>query len=195
MAEELALGDTNVIADVTEMLSSLLPDLDVTLDSPSELNGDNDQWAKINLYLYQVLENPYSKNQPYVTSPSSHDQQSYPPLAVNLYYLLTPYASDPKSAHSVLGHAMRLLYESAIIEKNQLPAPLRLILEQLSISLCPMELEELTRIWNSLQTPYRLSVAYEVKILLVESEKQRQVSRVTEKITSYSKKTRKVKHA
>jgi len=74
------------------------------------------------------------------------------------------------------------------MEKSQLPAPLRLIIEQLSISLCPLKLEELTRIWNALQTPYRLSVAYEVKILLVESEKQRRISRVKKKITSYSKK-------
>jgi hypothetical protein len=184
----MGLGDTTVIADVTEMLSSLLTDLVVTQDSPAELKDSDNAHAKINLYLYQVLENPYSKNQTYVTSPSSHDQQSYPPLAVNLYYLLTPYASDAKSAHSVLGHAMRLFHDNSIIEKVQLPAPLRLILEQLSISLCPMKLEELTRIWNSLQRPYRLSIAYEVKILLIRSETQRTIRRVEEKQTFYSQK-------
>jgi len=75
----LALGDTTVIADVTEMLSSLLTGLDVTQDSPAELRGSGNEWAKINLYLYQALENPYAKNQPWVTSDSSSDQQSYPP--------------------------------------------------------------------------------------------------------------------
>jgi hypothetical protein len=184
----LTLGDTTVIADVTEMLSALLTGLDVTQDSPAELKGSGNEWAKINLYLYQALENPYAKNRPWVTSESSPGIQSYPPLALNLYYLLTPYASDAKSAHSVLGHAMRLFHDHSLMEKNQLPAPLRLIIYQLSITLCPLKLEELTRIWNALQTPYRLSVAYEVKILLVESEKQRQIARVKKKITAYSQK-------
>jgi len=182
----MALGDTTIIADVTEMLTTLLSDLDVTLDSPAELKGSGAEWAKINLYLYQVLENPNSKNQPWVTSDSSPGEQFYPPLALDLYYLLTPYASDAKSAHSVLGHAMRLFHDTGIIEKIQLPPALRLTIEQLSLSLCPLKLEELTRIWNSLQTPYRLSVAYLVKIVLIQSEIQRTVKRVEEKKTLYS---------
>jgi len=48
--------------------------------------------------------------------------------------------------------------------------------------LCPMTLEELTRIWNALQSPYRLSVCYEVRIALIESEIRQTVSRVMEKI-------------
>jgi len=182
----MALGDTTIIADVTEMLTTLLSDLDVTLESPAQLTGSGNEWAKINLYLYQVLENPHSKNQAWVTSDSSPGQQSSPPLALDLYYLLTPYASDAKSAHSVLGHAMRVFHDTGIIEKNQLPPALRLAVEQLSLSLCDLKLEELTRIWNSLQTPYRLSVAYQVKIVLIQSEIQRTVKRVEEKKTLYT---------
>jgi hypothetical protein len=184
----MALGDTTVIADVTDMLTVLLDELEVTLDSPAELKstGTGNEWGKINLYLYQVLENPYAKNQPWVTSDSSSFEQTYPPLAVDLFYLLTPYASDTRSAHSVLGHAMRVFHEHSIIEKPQLPAPLRLIIEQLSINLCPLKLEELTRVWNALQTPYRLSVAYQVKILLIQSEITRPISRVEEKMVTYS---------
>lgn len=185
----MALGDTTVIADVTDMLTHLLNELSVTLDSPAELKltGTGNEWGKINLYLYQVLENPYAKNQPWVTSDISPSEQNYPPLAVDLFYLLTPYASDTRSAHSVLGHAMRVFHDHSIIEKPRLPAPLRLIVEQLSITLCPLKLEELTRIWNALQAAYRLSVAYQVKILLIDSENSKTVSRVNTKIISYSR--------
>ena len=48
-----------------------------------------------------------------------------------------------------------------------------------------MELEDLTRIWNSLQTPYRLSVVYEVRIALINSEQQREPNRVERKIDVY----------
>ncbi len=186
----MALGDTTVIADVTQMLDTMLTDaaLDVTEDSPAELKGSTETYAKINLYLYEVIENPHTKNQQWVTSVSDPDQQTYPPLALNLYYLLTPYASDAKSAHSVLGHAMRVFHDHSVIDKEELPAALRLTTEQLTISLCNLKLDDMTRIWNSLQTPYRLSVAYEVKIVQVESEIQRTVSRVMDKRNEFYRK-------
>jgi hypothetical protein len=186
----MALGDTTVIADITQMLDTMLTDagLDVTKDSPAELKGSAETYAKINLYLYEVIENPHTKNQQWVTTASDPNQQIYPPLGLNLYYLLTPYATDAKSAHSVLGHAMRVFHDSSVIDKEDLPAALRLTTEQLTVSLCNLKLDDLTRIWNSLQTPYRLSVAYEVKIVLVESETQRTVSRVREKKNEFYQK-------
>lgn len=178
----MALGDINIIGDVTQTLSDLLVDLDVTLDSPASLQGpaNDDSFARVNLYLYQVLENEFSKNQPWLTRPTG--ELNYPPLALDLFYLLTPYASDTLSAHQVLSHAMKVLYENSIVRGSQLAESLRLSVEQLAIVLCPMQLEELTRIWNSLQTPYRLSVVYEVRIVLVESDIEREASRVLTKL-------------
>ncbi len=178
----MAIGEINIIGDVTQTLSGLLADLDVTLDSPASLQGpgNDDSFARLNLYLYQVLENEFSKNRPWPTLPSG--ELRYPPLALDLYYLLTPYASDTSSAHHVLSHAMKVLHENSIISGGQLAESLRLTVEQLAIVLCPMQLEELTRIWNSLQTPYRLSVVYEVRIVLLESDIERDASRVLTKI-------------
>ena len=173
------LGDLNTISDVTQSLSDLLKDLDVTLDSPANLptsSNGNDGFAAVNLYLYQVSENQYTKNQPWVTQP--HGVQVYPPLALNLYYLLTPYASDPLSAHRVLTHAMQMLYVHSTLTGADLPAALRLSVERLTINLCQMSLEELTRIWNALQTPYRLCVSYEVRVVLIESMLERRPGRV-----------------
>lgn len=181
----MALGDSNIIGDVTDTLVKLLADLDVSLVSPAELKGA-ENYKKINLYLYQVLENAYSKNQPWLTDNSGKKQ--YPPLSLNLYYLLTPYASDAQSAHEVLSHAMRIFYENSILKGNALDGSLRSIIEQLSLVLCPMKLEELTRIWNALQSPYRLSVCYEVRIVLIESEIVEDYRRVEKKINIYSTK-------
>jgi hypothetical protein len=180
----MALGEFNIVGDVTETLRTLLADLDVTLDSPANLQtGGDEAFARINLYLYRVVENPNAKNQPWRTLPSG--RQQYPPLALNLYYLLTPYASDPLSAHQVLSHAMQTLHDNAILSGADLTEPLQLAVDQLAVVLCPLELEELTRIWNALQTPYRLSVGYEVRIALLHSQIERAPSRVETKIDVY----------
>lgn len=172
------LGDLNTIGDVTELLQGLLSGLTVTLDSPAALpaSSPGGTVSAANLYLYQVSENPYAKNQPWVTQPTG--TQMYPPLAVNLYYLLTPYADDPVTAHRVLTHAMATLYVNSTLTGAQLSDPLRHSVERLTISLRQMSLEELTRIWNSLQSPYRLSVTYEVRVVLIESLIERQPARV-----------------
>lgn len=177
----MALGDLNTIGDVTRHLQRLLEDddLEVTLNSPASLptspnNGEG--FAAVNLYLYQVTENRHAKNQPWVTR--TDGLAEYPPLALNLQYLLTPYASDALSAHQVLTHAMLRFYLNSNLPGSSLPDSLRLTVDRLSLGLCPMTLEELTRIWNALQTPYRLSVGYEVRVVLIESGRTANPGRV-----------------
>ena len=180
----MAVGDITTIGDVTETLVALLTGLDVTLDSPAALQTGTETYSKVNLYLYQVVENPYSKNQEWVTRDDG--RQEYPPLALNLYYLLTPYASDPLSAHRVLSHAMQTLYDRTILQGPELAEPLRLTVDHLALNLVSLKLEELTRIWNALQTPYRLSVAYEVRIVLLRSTRERDVERVMSRTNVYA---------
>lgn len=180
----MALGDTNIIGDVTQTLKDLLTGLDVTLESPATLpTGGEADFRKLNLFLYQVLENAFAKNQAW-TSVSSAVQE-YPPLTINLYYMLTPYAKDTISAHQVLSHAMSILHDKSLIEGPELGGALSIAVEQLAIVLCPTTLEDLTRIWNALQSPYRLSVCYEVRIAILRSEIRRDVSRVSTKIDVY----------
>jgi hypothetical protein len=181
------LSPINIIGDVTQLLADLLVDLTPSLDSPADitLQGPNAA-ARINIYLFQVLEDPYSKNQPWLTEPGG--DQRYPPLALDLLYLLTPYASDQPSAHHALGDAMRILHDNAILEGPELSDSLRLAVDQLAIVLVPMEIEDLTRIWNALQSPYRLSVCYQIRILLVESQITVTPSRVLARVNSYAQK-------
>jgi hypothetical protein len=177
----MALGDLNIIGDVTRTLRGLLEEesLVVTLDSPASLStspNGGEGFAAVNLYLYQVTENPYAKNQPWVTRPDGTSE--YPPLALNLHYLLTPYASVQLSAHQVLSHAMLKFYLNTTLVRTALPDSLRLSVERLTVNLSQMTIEELTRIWNALQTPYRLSVGYEVRVVLIDSQRAVRPSRV-----------------
>ena len=181
----MALGDTNIIGEVTKSLVTLLDGLTVTQESPASLpTGGDADFRKLNLFLYHVLENPHAKNQEWL-SPSSAVQE-YPPLALNLYYLLTPYAKDAISAHQVLSHAMGRLHDNSILTGTQLSDSLSAAVDQLAIVLCPVTLEELTRIWNALQSPYRLSVCYEVRIALLRSAIRRDAPRVSQKVDVFS---------
>lgn len=178
------LSPVNVIGDVTHALELLLGDLTPSLGSPAGLMVEDGDTGSINIYLYQVLEDPHGKNRPWHTRPNG--DRAYPPLALKLYYLLTPYAGDLLTEHHILGDAMRTLYERAIIRDTLLPESLRLVVDQVAIALMPLQLEELTRIWSALQSPYRLSVAYEVRVVPIFTEKVIIPSRVLTKVDAYA---------
>jgi hypothetical protein len=180
----MGLGDDDIVAEVTDTLTRLLVGLDVTLKPPNELSGEQGNYQKLNLYLYQVVENPFTKNVP----PSAVDDGTLqpPPLGLRLYYLVTPYASDPLSAQKVLGHAMRVFYDNAIIQETALTDALRLATDKLSIVLLSSKLEDLTRIWNALQTPYRLSVCYEIRVVPIDSARIQPIVRVQSRANAYT---------
>ncbi len=183
----MALGDTNIIGDVTQTIKDLLTGLTVSLDSPATLPTatTGQDYKAINLFLYQVVENPHAKNQPWLSD--SATRQQYPPLALNLSYMLTPYARDTSSAHQVLSHAMRILHDNASVSGSLLYGSLPTAVEQLAIALVPTTLEDLTRIWSALNSPYRLSVCYQARIALIDSGIARDVSRVETKIDVFER--------
>ena len=135
----------------------------------------------VNLYLYRVAESPFTKNQPWrgdrITPPSSQ-----PAVGLTLFYLLTPLGTRPDdasfqlgdNAHLMLGTAMLTLAENPILNDVHTPAfdadivlqPfLRNSFEQIKITLMPTNIEELSKIWATINQPYRLSVAYEVSLV------------------------------
>jgi hypothetical protein len=180
----MALSAVNIVGDVTQLLETLLDPLTPSLASPAALDADDADTGSINIFLYQVLESPHAKNRLWRTLPDGG--QAYPPLALHLYYLLTPYAVDLLTEHHVLGDAMRILHDSSVIRGAALPESLRLVVEQLAIVLMPLQLEELTRIWSALQSQFRLSVAYEVRVVLLESQRVVVPSRVLSKLDLYA---------
>jgi len=133
----------------------------------------------VNLFLFRVTENPFAKNQEWI--PVGMEALRYPPLALNLFYVLTPFASDKLDEHRVLGEAMRVFYENSIIRGADLQGALGGSDEELKLDLCQLSIEDLTRIWNALNRPYRLSVCYEVRIALIDSLIEESTTRVIEK--------------
>ena len=105
-----------------------------------------------------------------------------PALGLDLFYLLTPLGVRPDDAsfqlgddaHTMLGMAMLTLQENPILNDVHIPGfdadtvlPPFLLdsYERIKVTLMPTNLEELSKIWATINQPYRLSVAYEVSLV------------------------------
>lgn len=179
------MSNALAIAAVTATLRNLLQNVDqgtglngtsVTTKPPDKArDGSGNQ---LNLFLYQVLPNAAWRNMdiPQQVKPG---ETGKPPLALNLYYMLTAYGDndDDGLGHRLLGHAMGILYDYPLLGPQEiqsaLPADvdsdLQNQVERVRITLQPLSVEEIFRLWTGFQTQYRISVAYEVSVVLIES--------------------------
>lgn len=142
---------------------------EATLLSPDESGGGK----RVNLFLYKVQENPLLKNMDWQVKRGAPHQLTPPPLSLNLFYLLTAYATTDNqagdsTAHAILGDAMRVLHENSIIPQQYLDPDLQGGREQIKIMLAPMDMEELSRVWSTFGKPFRPSVMYEVSVVQID---------------------------
>jgi hypothetical protein len=167
------MSASTAIGMVSESLRNLLvgemdlsPPVPVTVLAPDEGGGDR----RINLFLYKVQENPAFKNMDWQVKRGSPDTLVPPPLSLNLFYLMTPYAANDvltgnATAHEILGEAMRVFYENPIVPPDYLVEGLQDAREQLQIIQNTLDLEELARVWSTFTQPFRLSVMYQVSVV------------------------------
>jgi hypothetical protein len=168
------LGDSLVSVlysalNADQQISGLIDSEDrISLESPAELENNNS--VRLSMYLYRVLENPYMKNR--FPAEGSGGKTRKTPLALDLYYLLTPLVGTPREQQIVLGKTMQILYDQAILEGPDLSGSSGTTAEEIRLILNPVSLEELTRVWQALEIPYRLSVCYIARVVIVDSQKQ-----------------------
>jgi hypothetical protein len=147
----------------------------VSLESPGAILDDGAGGADpvhLSLYLYRIAPNPYLQNFPLV--PHGPDEQRYPPLPLDLFYLLTPLTGSPTDDLVILGRVMQLLDANATIRQAFLDSDMRPKDPEVRVLFNPVSLEELTRIWSAFNQPYQLSLCYRVQGLAVDSARQPQ---------------------
>jgi len=200
------MTDYHGIGAVSATLQALLRDrmavptevpggtFDVTVGPPPTVDqdGNGSVPASVNLFLYKVTENAQLKNQeiPGHGHPAAY---GHPPLSLNLHYLLTAYGTTADQtvmnetvAHYLLGSAMQVLHDfPAITEHLQasdgqplLHLALRGEFEQMKVVLEPLTLEDLSKVWTALTLPYRVSAAYLVTVVQIESLRPRRFPRL-----------------
>jgi len=168
------------------------PKIDVTVSSPISISNESKQ--RVNIFLYKVSENAYLKNQE-IQGMGSSGRYGHPPLSLDLHYFLTAYGSkgggeegeiDELDAHKILGEAMRVFHDHPIIseediknlDENNEDLSLQNPFENLRISLDPLGLEDLTKVWTAITKPYRTSAAYTVSVVQIEKSKPRSLPKL-----------------
>jgi hypothetical protein len=182
MSNTLAIG--TVTSALQQMLNNVAnplpgdpvtdPDLADAWCSARSLDvarGPTDKKNQLNLFLYQVQPNATFRNMNLRDGDSGQQ-----PLALTLSYVLTAYGKgdDDVLAHRMLGRAMLMLHDASTMTREQL----RIALpgndlweqsERVRIRPTPLGPEEISKLWTGFGQAYRLTVGYEVTVVLIES--------------------------
>src|SRR5438874_7219001 len=108
-----------------------------------------------------------------------------PPMALDLYYLITPLLKAPRDQQIVLGKIMQVLYDRPTLEGPELAGSLANSGETLRVIFNTVPLQEVSWVWQALETPYRLSVTYTVRVTMLDSTEEQLQQRVLENTNKY----------
>jgi hypothetical protein len=170
MADSDEFSELPVDAKPTaEILVTNLP-----LDEAYEYDKAKNQ---INLFLYHVEHSAAWRNMD-IPGRVKQGETGHPPLALNLYYIITAYGENRNEliGHLLLGKAMNLLHDHAVFGRTEIKnifavSELHEQVERLRITPQPISLDEVSKLWTGFQTQYRLSAAYQVSVVLIESKR------------------------
>lgn len=186
------MSDYTAIADVGETLVELLkgnmqdiiPADSIALVSPGEIEGKDN--IRLSLFLFQVDENIHLKNLDMeVLGPS---KLRAPPLALDLYYMLTSYPSSgiqdrterTAEEHRILGRAMQILHDNPILTGSALKGSISAHDTELHVIVTSMSLDDMSKIWSTFKDKsFRPSVCYQVTPVKIESSLEKKIIRVT----------------
>jgi hypothetical protein len=170
--------DVAVREDVLGAVVTILPPDDSSLTNAA---------PRLNLFLYQVAPSAAWRNADLPTRRQDGSLAARPQLGLDLYYLLTAYGqstdADPQ-VHRVLGSAMRTLHERPLLSRDEISgvvnaSPPEILgtsnladqVELVKVTPHSLSTEELSKIWSVFfQTPYRISVAYQASVVLIDGK-------------------------
>lgn len=180
----ISIGDLLVTAlppDRITVGSDERPQLNVFLYQVSQ--NRNADWMKRESVREQKIDLICEVKSQYISPPSA--------LALDLHYLITAYGAKDFQAELLLGYAMQVLHDIPLMTREMVYTALKhaaamttfgalsqilstLSIEDLaeqigSIKLCPefFSMEETSKLWSSLQTPYRPSAGYQASMVLL----------------------------
>ncbi len=171
------------IAAVTRTLRNLLFDAASDLGG-AEVSAKPPDRARatatgnqINLFLYHTsIDAALRNDDPPGTRPG---EPAFPPLPLILHYLITAYGDgdDDVMAHNLLGRAMVALHDHPVLGPREIKIALAgndlwEQVERIRITPEALSIDDMYRLWTAFQTQYRISAAYQARVVLIESRRQ-----------------------
>jgi hypothetical protein len=143
------------------------PECTFDLVSSGELAGDISDATRVTLYLYRVTVNEHGRQ----ARPANNPHARPLPLGLDLHFLLTAWAGNALDEHTMLAWAMRQLHLFPILDASSLSPEAGWGSDEV-IQVIPAELstEDMMRIWDALDPPFRLSVSYIARLVRLDPD-------------------------
>ncbi len=130
---------------------------------------------QLNVFLYHTTIDAAWRNQDMPTLRPG--ETGFPPLPLVLHYVITAYGEadeDDIKAHQLLGRAMSVLHDHPILGPDEFDglvdkADLENQIERVRITAQTLTVDDMYKLWTAFQTQYRISAAYEVSVVLIDS--------------------------
>ena len=178
------MSNDRAVAAVTSTLRNMLfqavsSDADlagttVTTRPPDRARRGGGTSNQINLFLYRTSIDAAWRNQdPPGIRPGESGQ---PPLPLVLSYLMTAYGEDDDEvlAHRLLGVGMQVLNDQPLLPPDAIAAALsgsglEYQPDRVRITPHPIPMDEISRLWATFSTGYRISASYDAAVVLIDS--------------------------
>jgi hypothetical protein len=143
---------------------------------------------QVNLFMHQVTPNAAWRSVERASlAPDGITRLNNPPLALDLHYLLTAYASEDTQAEALLGYALLMMHENPVLPRAQIGAalthlpvsnPLQSVLslsgladqiEMIKLTPATLGREEMAWLWTALKADFRPTFAFNVSVVLMQN--------------------------
>jgi len=148
----------------------------VSLSTPQEMAANS--LEGLSVWLYRVVRDDERLNVP--PERIAFNQLRRTPLPVRLHYLMTPIITSnagggaPETEQIILGRVLQTFNDHPLVSGADLQGPFEGTGVELALRLETLALDEITRIWDSLERPYQLCVSYEVGVAAIDSMREDQ---------------------
>ena len=177
------MSSFQAIAAVTATIRTILEleqlpvGTDVTTHPPEKAKPETESQSRLNVFCYRTSINGAWRNQDLPGRVRS-GETGRPALPLNLHYAITAFGADKDevAGNAVLGIAMRALHDRPVLERADIAAvleesELHRQLERVRITLEPLSLDDISKLWMTFQCEYRLSAFYEASLVLIEFDR------------------------
>ena len=164
-----------------------MPDCAFELISSGELAGEPGDATRITLYLYRITVNEHSRQVHAASAATARPT----PLGLDLHFLLSAWAGNARDEHTIVAWAIRQLHMFPILDESSLSPEAGWRANEV-IQIIPAELstEDVMRIWDALDPPYRLSVSYIARLVRLDPDTQRHARPVVTTRLDYGEEVR-----
>jgi Pvc16 N-terminal domain len=146
----------------------------VTTKAPDQARQGGVTGNQLNLFLYRTSIDAAWRNQD--PPPARPGELSQPPLPLVLSYLMTAYGEDDDEvlAHQLLGVGMQVLNDQPVLPASAITQALsgtglEAQPDRVRITPHPIPMDEISRLWSTFSTGYRISVSYDAAVVLIDN--------------------------